>query len=354
MTTFKDYEYKKPDLAATKSKFHKLLEEFKAAKTVEEQSAVISAINELRNNFSTQSTLVEIRASIDTNNEFYQKERDYFDEINPEMDDLVTEYYKALTTSAFKQELQEKWGQQLFDLAEYQIKSFSPELISLMQKENKLTSEYSKLVASAQIDFNGEVLTLAQLGPYGESTNAETRKKAKEASFGFFKENEAKFDEIYDELVKVRHEMAVKLGYKNFVELGYIQMNRIDYNAEMVKKFRDQVRDYIVPVANKLYERQAKRIGVDKLKYQDEGLNFLTGNATPKGTPEWIVENGKKMYEELSPETAEFFNFMIDNELMDLVAKKGKEGAVIVHLSMITNHRSFSQTLMVLLVILMC
>lgn len=73
MTTFKDYEYKKPDLAATKSKFHKLLEEFKAAKTVEEQSAVISAINELRNNFSTQSTLVEIRASIDTNNEFYQK-----------------------------------------------------------------------------------------------------------------------------------------------------------------------------------------------------------------------------------------------------------------------------------------
>lgn len=118
--------------------------------------------------------------------------------------------------------------------------------------------------------------------------------KAKEASFGFFKENEAKFDEIYDELVKVRHEMAVKLGYKNFVELGYIQMNRIDYNAEMVKKFRDQVRDYIVPVANKLYERQAKRIGVDKLKYQDEGLNFLTGNATPKGTPEWIVENGKK------------------------------------------------------------
>lgn len=326
MTTFKDYEYNQPDLAATKSKFHKLLEEFKAAQTVEEQSSVIGAINNLRNSFTTQSTLVEIRASIDTNNEFYQKERDYFDEISPEMDELITEYYKALTTSAFKQELQGKWGEQLFDLAEFQIKSFSPELISLMQKENKLTSEYSKLVASAQIDFNGEVLTLAQLGPYGESTNADTRKKAKEASFGFFKENETKFDDIYDQLVKVRHEMAVKLGYKNFVELGYIQMNRIDYNADMVKKFRDQVRDYIVPVANKLYERQAKRIGVDKLKYQDEGLNFLTGNATPKGTPEWIVDNGKKMYEELSSETSEFFNFMIDNDLMDLVAKKGKEG----------------------------
>lgn len=99
---------------------------------------------------------------------------------------------------------------------------------------------------------------------------------------------------MYDELVKVRHEIAVKLGYKNYVELGYIRMNRIDYNADMVKKFRDQVRDLIVPVATKLFERQAKRIGISDLKFYDEALNFLTGNATPKGDADWIVANGKK------------------------------------------------------------
>ncbi len=326
MVTFKDYEYKRPDLVAGKAYFKQLLTEFQSAQSVEDQSAVIEKINAFRNDFSTQYNLVYIRASIDTNDEFYQKERDYLDEKTPEMEEISTEYYKALLASPFKKELEEKWGEQLFDLAENQIKGFSPEIMELMQKENKLSSEYSKLVASAQIAFDGKELTLAQLGPYTESTDRDVRKAATVARFGFFKEHEEEFDRIYDELVKVRHEMAVKLGYKNYVELGYVLMNRIDYNAEMVKNYRDQIRDVVVPYATELRERQAKRIGVGKLKFHDEGLKFLSGNATPKGTPEWIVENGKKMYEELSPETAEFFNFMIERELMDLVAKKGKEG----------------------------
>ena len=146
-----------------------------------------------------------------------------------------------------------------------------------------------------------------------------------EAHYSFYTENGDTFDRIYDDLVKVRHEIATKLGFKNFVELGYARMNRIGYDADMVKNFRDQVRDYIVPLATKLYERQAERIGVDKLKFYDQSLNFLSGNATPKGSPEWIIENGKKMYAELSPETNEFFTYMTEKNLLDLEAKKGKE-----------------------------
>ncbi|HYK72121.1 MAG TPA: M3 family oligoendopeptidase, partial [Pseudoneobacillus sp.] len=187
-------------------------------------------------------------------------------------------------------------------------------------------TEYTKLVASAKIQFEGEERTLAQLDPFTESKDREMRKLASETKFGFFKENEEKFDQIYDELVKVRTEIAQKLGYKNFVELGYYRMSRTDYNAEMVANFRNQVKEFIVPIATKLKERQRQRIGLDSLKYYDEGFKFDSGNATPKGSPEWIIENGQKMYEELSKETGEFFRFMQDNNLMDLVAKKGKAG----------------------------
>jgi len=149
-------------------------------------------------------------------------------------------------------------------------------------------------------------------------------KKASEAKFGFFAEHEEEFDRIYDELVKVRTEIAKELGYNNFVELAYYRMSRTDYNAEMVANFRDQVKEYIVPLANKLRKRQQERIGVDTLKFYDEGFKFVSGNATPKGSPEWIIDNGKQMYSELSTETDEFFTFMNENQLMDLVAKKGK------------------------------
>ncbi|MCS0543553.1 M3 family metallopeptidase, partial [Aeromonas veronii] len=128
----------------------------------------------------------------------------------------------------------------------------------------------------------------------------------------------------YDQLVKVRTHIAHKLGFKNFVELAYVRLSRTDYNAEMVANFRKQVKDHIVPLSVKLRERQAERIGIDSLKYYDESFSFKSGNAVPKGDPEWIIENGKKMYEELSEETKEFFNYMIDTNLMDLVAKKGK------------------------------
>lgn len=325
MLTFDEYQYTRPNLEELKERFTTLLTQFKESETFETQDEAMQQITECTKDFSTQANLAYIRASIDTNDEFYQKERDYFDEIEPEFQELETAYYKVLTTTPFRAQLEQKWGKQLFALAENAIKTFSPEILPLLQQENKLASEYAKLVASAEIEFDGKTLTLAQLGPYMESTDRIVRKEAMHASFGFYVKNEDKFDTIYDQLVKTRHEIATTLGYKNFVELGYIRMNRIGYNASMVENFRNQVRDKIVPLANQLYERQAKRIGVDQLKYYDQSLNFLTGNATPKGSPDWIIENGSAMYQELSPETDEFFKFMTEKKLMDLEAKKGKE-----------------------------
>ncbi len=322
---FEDYQYARPDMDNVKENFSLLLEQFRSASSYELQNGVIEKINTISNDYSTMANLVYIRASIDTNDEFYQKERDYFDEIGPEYQELETAYYKELVATPFRANLEEKWGTQLFALADNSIKSFSPEIVGMLQQENKLTSDYSKLVASAQIEFDGKTLTLAQMGPYAESTDRSVRKAAMEASYAFYSDNGDTFDEIYDELVKLRHKIATTLGYKNFVELGYVRMNRIDYDANMVNKFRDQVRDYIVPLANRLYKRQAERIGVDKLKFYDQSLDFLTGNATPKGSPDWIIENGKKMYAELSAETDAFFKFMTDKNLLDVEAKTGKE-----------------------------
>ncbi|WP_026909274.1 M3 family oligoendopeptidase [Paucisalibacillus globulus] len=325
MQTFENYTYERPDLEQTKEKFTGLLEAFKNAASVDEQNEAIEQINKFRAYISTQFNLVFIRASIDTNDEFYQKERDYMDEVVPEIQKLDTDFYKELIKSPYRSELENKWGTQLFEIADYSIKGIDPEVIGLMQKENKLTSEYSKLVASAQVEFNGETYTLAQLGPFMQDKDRDVRKKAASVASGFFEANAEKFDDIYDQLVKVRHEIATTLGYKNFVELGYIRMMRIDYNAEMVANYRKQVQETIVPLVSKLFDKQAERIGVDSLKFYDEGFQYKTGNATPKGSPEWIIENGKKMYEELSPETNEFFHYMLDRNLMDLEAKKGKE-----------------------------
>ncbi|MDF2536898.1 MAG: family oligoendopeptidase [Bacillales bacterium] len=322
---FNEFEYKRPDFEIIKNKYSDLINLFNISKNADEQYTYVQKINELQKDTETMAQLVAIRNSINTTDEFYDNENEYIDMLSPKLHGLRVEFYKALLNSKFKKELKQKVMPQLFTIAEMEIRTFSEEVIPLMQEENKLVSEYSKLVSSAKINYDGKILNLSQLQPYMESMDRKIRKVAYEKWSSFFKENEEKFDMIYDKLVKVRNEIALKLGFKNFVELGYLRMGRSDYNAEDVKEFREHVLKYIVPLSNDLREKQAKRIGVDKLNYYDLPLDFISGNPTPKGNKEWIMERAKKMYEELSPETGEFINIMMDRDLFDLDTKPNKQ-----------------------------
>jgi M3 family oligoendopeptidase len=326
LVKFSEFQYKRPDIKQLENSFKELLKDLDSAESLEAQNSVMEKINEVRNEFESMSQIVSIRHTIDTTDKFYEEEQNFFDENTPIYQGLISDYYNSLIKSKFKVELENKWGSQLFNIAELTIKTFSPEIVEDLQLENKLSSEYTKLIASAKIMFEDEERNLSQLGPFQLSTDRDMRKKANEAKYNFMVENEQKLDEIYDELVKVRTKIAKKLGYKNFVELGYARMLRADYNADMVENFRKQVEEHIVPAASKLRERQRVRLGLEELKYYDERFSFKTGNAKPKGDPEFILNCGREMYNELSTETKEFFNFMIDSQLMDLVSKKGKAG----------------------------
>lgn len=324
MIKFKDYEYIRPDLDKVAEQFEGLLSRFNNAESFDVQNQIMSEINKIRSNVDTMGNLVYIRHSINTDDEFYTKEQDFLDENMPKYQNIVSKFYKALVESKFREELERVWGKQIFTLAELELKTFSEEIIEDLVKENKLVTEYDKLVASAKIDFEGDERNLSQMAPFMQSKDRVMRKKAYEAYTNFFKENEYKFDEIYDNLVKVRTNMAKKLGYENYVAMGYARMSRSDYDAKMVANYRKQVYEDLVPVVAELKDRQRKRLGLDELKYYDEPLEYTSGNATPKGEPKWILENGKKMYKELSKETDEFFTFMAERELLDLVSKKGK------------------------------
>lgn len=321
---FKDYKYERPNYEEIKKSFLELVDKIKNASTYDEQKLHINQLNNIRKHIETMSTLASIRNSINTADEFYDEEQNYWDEQGPLYTELNSDFYKVIVNSKFKDEIKKDYSEQFYKICEYSLKSFSPEIISDLQEENKLMSKYTKLLASAKINFKGEELNLSGLYKYMLSSDRNEREQSSKVYYNYFGEHEEEFDEIYDQLVHIRHNMAKKLGFKNFVELGYIRMDRTDYNPEMVVNLRKQILEYIVPLCNKLYEKQAKRLNLDKLTYIDENLEFLDGNATIKGDSDYIIENGIKMYQELSQETKEFFDFMLENELMDLETKHNK------------------------------
>ncbi|HZG56300.1 M3 family oligoendopeptidase [Paenibacillus sp.] len=320
---FQDWPYERPDLEAFGKRFKELLRRLEDAATADDANEAFEAINAARVSVSSMFAIARIRHTIDTTDPFYKEEQSFIDDHSPVYQGLINDYYKALVASGHRGALEERWGRQLFATAELGLKTFDPSIVEELKEENRKSSEYVKLVASARIDFDGEERTLSQLAPFLQSTDRETRRRAADARYAFFEANEAIVDGIYDDLVKLRTRIARKLGYANFVELAYARMARTDYGPRQVAAFREQVLEHIVPVAQALGERRRARLGVDKLRYYD-GLSFLTGNPTPKGGPDWIVARAKAMYAEMSPETDEFFRFLLDGGLMDLESKKGK------------------------------
>lgn len=323
---FSDYTYERPEFDRYKKDFLHLVENLKDAESLAEVKEAIDAVSELSASLETMGTLASIRHSINTKDSFYLEEDKYWNEYGPYYQELGTLYYQAIMDSPYLEELKGEYPRTFFQNMQFELDSFDSSVIDLLQKENQLSSDYQKLLASAEIEFDGKTLTLSQFGPYLESTNRDTRKAASDAQWSFFEENESQLDQLYDDLVKVRDTIAKKLGFKDFVELGYVRMKRFDYNRDMVEVYRKQVLDYVVPVTQKLAKRQAERIGIEKMKHYDSSLQFLNGNPTPQGNPDYIIENGRKMYHELSSETADFIDFLFDKELVDLLSKEGKAG----------------------------
>ena len=324
---FSEMPYERPDLDAVKKQYSALTERLKAAGSYEEARTVFLEKEKLDKHVQTLATLSHVRHSIDTRDAFYDAEAKFWNAAEPELQEYTQAWTRAMLDSAFRAQFAAQFGELMFVNAEIELKTFSPEIIPELQQENELAQEYEKLLASAQIPFEGGVYTISQMTPFKSDPDDARRLAAWKAEGQWYKDNQDKLDGIYDQLVHLRDTMGRKLGYEGYTTLGYYRMGRNCYTKEDVEQFRLAVQKYLVPVADGIYREQAKRLGKQyPMSFADNALEFRSGNPRPVGTPEQILEQGRKFYNELSPETSAFFNMMMDNELLDVLSTEGKEG----------------------------
>ncbi|MBP5694602.1 MAG: M3 family oligoendopeptidase, partial [Bacilli bacterium] len=323
---FEEMPVRIPNLKKIQAKLGKIKERLENAQDEKEALKAVKAYFDYNDDLETDVTIISIKYSINTTDEAIAKANDVVDEIMPVVGESIQEFEKVLFNSKFRPAIEAKYGSLLFKRIEVGFKTFSPEIVPELVQENKLSTEYSRLMASAKLEFNGEILNLMQIGKYLSDKDPEVRMAAAKKYYGFLEENDEKIGQIYDELVKLRDTMAHKLGFKNFVDLGYLKLGRLDYNSEMVHGYREQIKKDVVPVVKKLRKRQAERIGIKNPIWLDYNLDYLSGNAKPIGDSATLVKAATKMYDEMSPESGKFFRFMVENNLMDLDAKAGKSG----------------------------
>lgn len=322
--TFETMEYVRPDYDEMKRIWEDAAAQIRNAGEYAEVKAVMRRVEEASDHLMTLYSICSIRNTLDTTDEYYEKELEYNQSTYPTVMGAGIQYERAVLESPFAKELEAEYGKELLVSMQRDLDSFDPALVPFMQKEAELTTRYQKLMATAQIPFRGEVYNLYGIQKFFENPDRKIRKEAFRAFSDFYCGNEAEMEDIFSQLVELRNEMGKALGYDNFIPLGYKQQGRSDYGQKEVEAFRRQVEEELVPLCEKLYEAQAKRIGVDEIKAFDEKFVFPDGNAEPAGDDDYMIEQARIMYHDMSPETGEFIDFMIDHKLMDLKNRANK------------------------------
>ena len=325
--TFDEMPYERPDIDATHEQFDALTRRLRDAGSYAEAKEVFLEKETLEKHVETLVHLAYIRHSIDTRDKFYDAEQEFWDESLPSLQESLQAWTLAMLESPYRPDFEAEYGTLMFVNAEIENRAFSPQIIGELQQEGKLKTEYGKLIASAQIPFEGDTYTISQLAPFKTDADDAVRLAAWKAEGAWYKEHQADLDRIYDQLVHLRDTMGKKLGHPNYIGLGYDRMTRNCYDQHDIERFRAAVIKYLVPLCDQIYRDQAERLGVAyPLSFADAALMFRSGNPRPQGTADDILAQGKRFYDELSPETSEYFNEMLDRKMMDVLSTEGKEG----------------------------
>ena len=120
--------YERVTIEEVKEKLPQLVERIRSAKSVEEVLAAREDYRAFQKRFYTNASLASMRYTINTVDEFYVAENEYYDEIGPEAQALAQEYAKAMLESPFRPELEEKLGTLVF-------RQWEIELVDVMTHE---------------------------------------------------------------------------------------------------------------------------------------------------------------------------------------------------------------------------
>ena len=296
---FKELKYTRPDLDKFTETVKAVRLRLMTAKTIEAADEAISEYEIAISSFDTQYALCQILHDLDTSNEFYNTELEFFDEATARVQELSSAVLSGLLTAPCADSLKVKYGPMIFRKARNQKEIISSEVIDDLTEESKLENEYSQ-------------------------KQSEVRREAHIALDKYYMSRKDTYDIIYDNLVKVRTEAARKLGYESFTELGYKRMERYDYTREDVASFRENIKRYIVPLTVQIRKLQKERLGVDQLMFHDLPCLFKEGNPAPVISKDTYEEAAGKFFRKMFGADPSFVDILSGHGYTDLLSRPVK------------------------------
>ena len=205
------------------------------------------------------------------------------------------------------------------------VELFRPENVPLETEEAKLSQRYQELAGSLTVQFRGQEKTLPQMAPLLEEQDRPLRQEAWELVANRRLEEAEKFEEIFDQQLKLREQIAANAGFKSYLEYAFRARGRFDYTPADCRQFHDTIAQEIMPVLRELQVTRRRQLGLSSLRPWDLAVDPSNRPPLrPFAQVEEMVGKAQRIFDQLDGKLAAGFRTLQDLRLLDLANRKGK------------------------------
>lgn len=209
--------------------------------------------------------------------------------------------------------------------AKVHVELYRPENVPLETEEAKLGQQYQKLSGSLTVQFKGEEKTLVQMTRYLEEPDRALRQETWELVVNRRLEESEKFESIFEELLRLRGEIARNAGFSNYRDYAFRARGRFDYGPEDCERFHEAIELEVMPALRKLQEERREFLDLERLRPWDLAVDPLNRPALrPFEKVDRMVAGTQEIFDRMDGELSRQFQEMRDLKLLDLENRKGK------------------------------
>ena len=271
-------------------------------------------------------SMLYVKMTCDTEDkEIKQNYVDFVDNVEPELAKVGDLLNRKFSECPYSNELDKEEYNVLLRDIRMDLALFRAENIPLSTELTKLGVRHKEISAAMTVQFDGEERTMQQMGKYLQVNERDVREDAyKTVGKRRFKDAD-ELDEIYDKMIKLRHEVAKNAGYENYRDYIFDAKHRFDYTPKDCEEFHNAVEKICVPLMRNIDEERRNTLGLDTLRMWDLGHDIYGRDPLkPFKEVEEMVSGTSRMFHRLSPELGEFFDSLRDGTSLDLDSRKGK------------------------------
>lgn len=267
-----------------------------------------------------------IRMSCDTENKGLLESYEFFvNEIEPRIAPIADKLHKKLVGSPFVKELdQEKYFIYLRSVNN-SIELFREENVPLQSQIAIKSQQYASITGKQTVNYQGKELTMQQAARYFKDPDRQVREEVYRLIQERKDQDESALNQLFEELLALRHKVAVNAGFTNYRDYKFRELGRFDYKPADCFSFHESVKKYFVPLSRKIDQERSEKLGLDSYRPWDTDVDTDKQQPLhPFSQASELLQKSISCFKETDPYFGECLSTMQEMEHLDLESRKGK------------------------------